>query len=274
MQFEFANIDGARTRYLAGGEGRAVMLVHGVGMSADSWFWTVPALSRHFRVAAPDLLDNGFTDAGKYTGGPPQPYIVDHLLRLADHLKYDRFSIVGSSLGSLIALLSYFKVPDRIEKLVLVGPAHLLAKPAEGADPLEASYRNGLSAVQAPSYDMCRTRMARAFFDGSRVPDVLVAMQMMMYAQPDALERFERRMTGLRSPGAAAFSVYDKLHQISIPTLVICGREDIRGRYADVEKDAMRIPGAQLRPYDSCGHWPHMEHPDRFNQDVIGFLQS
>lgn len=272
MRFEFASIKGAHTRYLVAGAGKPVLLIHGVGMSADSWFWTVPALAQNFRVAAPDLLDNGFTGSGEYSGGPPQPYIVDHLLALADHLGFDRFSLVGSSLGSLISLLTYFRAPERIDRIVLVGPAHLLGTPVGNVDPLEASYRNGRSALLAPTYESCRARMGRAFFDPARVPDVLVAMQMMMYGQPDALEKFERRMAGLRSPEAVGFTVHDRLGEICVPTAVICGREDIRGPYADVEKDAARIPGVRLLPYDGCGHWPHMEHPERFNRDVAEFL--
>ena len=101
------------------------------GCPPISWFWTVPALARQFRVAAPDLLDNGFTGAGPYSGGPPQPLIVDHLLRLADHLKFDRFSIVGSSLGAAIALLTYFKAPDRIDRLD-PGGAGPSAEPSHG----------------------------------------------------------------------------------------------------------------------------------------------
>jgi 2-hydroxy-6-oxonona-2,4-dienedioate hydrolase len=274
MQFQFAKIMEARTRYLSGGEGPAVMLVHGLGMSADSWFWTVAALARQFRVAAPDLLDNGFTEAGPYSGGPPQPLIVDHLLRLADHLKFDRFSIVGSSLGAAIALLTYFKVPDRIDRLVLVGPAHLLNPPMEGSDAFEASYRNGRSALLNPTYESCRARMGRAFFNATRVPDLLIAMQMMMYVQPGALETFERRMAGLRCPASREFAVHDRLGSVAVPTLVLAGREDIRGPFTEVSQGASKIPNVRLLPYDHCGHWPHMEHPDDFNQDVSAFLSG
>jgi len=274
MQFQFAEIIGARTRYLFGGEGPAVMLVHGVGMSADSWFWTVPALTRQFRVAAPDLLDNGFTEAGPYSGGPPQPLIVDHLLRLADHLKFERFSVVGSSLGAAIALLTYFKAPDRIDRMVLAGPAHLLNPPVEGSEAFEASYRNGRSALLNPTYESCRARMGRAFFDATRVPDVLVAMQMVMYAMPGALETFERRMAGLRSPASREFAVHDKLDRVAVPTLVLAGREDIRGPFTEVEKGALKIPNVRLLPYDHCGHWPHMEYPDVFSRDVSDFLSG
>lgn len=274
MRFEFGNIRGATTRYLSGGSGSPLLLVHGVGMSADSWFRNVPALSQRFRVVAPDLLDNGFTGSGEYVGGPPHPYIVDRLLSLADHAGFEKFSLVGSSLGSLISLLTYFKAPERVEKLVLVGPAHLLGAPPTGDDPLEASYRNGKSALMSPTYDSCRTRMGRAVFDPAGVPDVLIAMQMMMYAQPDALERFERRMAGLRSPEAAKYSVHERLNEIRVPTAVICGCEDIRGSYDKVATDAARIPGAKLIPYEKCGHWPHMEHPDRFNRDISDFLSG
>ena len=274
MRFEFAHIDGATTRYLIGGSGPGVILVHGVGMSADTWFWTIPELANQFRVAAPDLLDNGFTGAGKYIGGPPHPFIVEHLLRFADHLGMDRFSLVGSSLGAWMAALTYFRAPERIEKLVLVGPGLLLNPPDNGDDIYEATYKNGRSALENPTYESCRTRMQRAFFDPARVPETLVAMQMMMYASPDALERFERRMAGLRSAEAQAFRVDDKLERVGVPTLFLCGKEDIRGRYDEAVKGAMKIPNVRLLPYERCGHWPHIEHVQAFNRDVSAFLQG
>jgi pimeloyl-ACP methyl ester carboxylesterase len=141
----------------------------------------------------------------------------------------DRFSIVGSSLGAVIAILTYLRAPQRIEKLVLVGPGLLLNPPSDGHDIYEATYKNSRSALADPTYDSCRTRMQRAFFDPAKVPEMLVAMQMMMYASPDALERFERRMAGLRSTEATAFRVDDKLERVGVPTLFLCGKTTFGG---------------------------------------------
>ncbi len=272
MRFKFEEVGGVSTRYLAAGEGAPVMLLHGVGLSADSWMWTVPALAQRHRVVAPDLLDNGFTAAGAYKGGPPQRYTVDHIVALADHLGLSRFSLVGSSLGAAFALLTYFKMPHRVSSMVLVGPSFVLARPQEGFDMFEGPYRNGLSALQNPTYEGCRSRMARGFHDESKVPEPLIAMQMLLYAMPGARESFERRLAGLRSPAARAFDLYDRLGSVKVPVLLISGDQDHRGSFAEISEDAKRIPDIQLRLYKQCGHWPHVEYPDAFNRDVLEFL--
>ncbi len=276
MRFSVEEIMGARTRYLIGGEGSPLILVHGVGMSADSWLLSLPALAKEYRVAAPDLLDNGFTESGPYNGGPPQPYIVDHLIALADHLKFDRFTLVGSSLGAMITLLTYFKIPDRIDKIVLVGPGSTICPPPGSNDPpaLQGSYENGKKAIEDPTYESCKARLGRVFHDAARVPDVVVAMQMLLYAMPGAMEQFERRMAGLRSPEARQYEVFSRLGEIKVPTLVLTGREDIRGKFSAIAESAKRLPNGKLLPYDRCGHWPHMEHPANFSRDVLHFLKS
>jgi pimeloyl-ACP methyl ester carboxylesterase len=273
MRAVFADILGAKTRYYTGGAGKPVMLIHGVGMSADSWLRTIPGLEKSFAVTAPDVLDNGFTEAGPYRGGPPQPYMVDHLVALADHLKLDKFSVVGSSLGSGLATLLYLKVPDRIEKIVFVGPGAVIDKPEALAKVYEASDKNGRAAVADPTYESCRARVQRVVFDPACVPEALVAMQMTMYALPNAMEVFDRRMKGLRDPrGLQDYEVYSKLEQVKIPALVIIGREDIRGDYDASVAAAKRLPQGKILTYEKCGHWPHMEHPERFNADLAAFL--
>ena len=267
---------GARPRYLTAGSGPGLMLLHGVGMTADSWFMNVPALAKDFTVAAPDLLDNGFTEPGPYQGGPPQPQTVEHLIRLADYLKLDRFSIVGSSLGSMMAVLTYLKIPDRIDRLVLVGPGSILRgapKPDDPPAPLPASYINGKRAIENPTWEACRNRLAAVFHDPSRIPDVVVAMQMLIYARSGALSSFERRAAGLHSFEARnQYEVRSKLDHIAVPTLVLTGREDIRCKFDEIAPLVATLSNFRLLPYEKCGHWPHMEHPEAFNRDVTAFL--
>lgn len=275
MRFSFAEVMGARTRYLHAGEGKPVLLVHGVGMSADSWMRTVPALAKIFFVCAPDLLDNGFTESGPYQGGPPQPYILDHLIALADHLKLEKFSVIGSSLGSTLAALLYLRHPERIDKIVIVGPGAVMSTPEEMGAVLRASHANGRSAIENPTYESCRARMARVVFDVATVPDALLMMQMTLYALPGALENFERRMRGLiDEAGLREFEVYSRLEKIAAPTLVLFGRQDPRGDFAQVMATAKRLPNAKVIVYERCGHWPHLELPEKFNADVLEFLTA
>jgi 2-hydroxy-6-oxonona-2,4-dienedioate hydrolase len=275
MRIKIAQIHDARTRYYEAGEGQPVMLVHGVGMSADTWLSSIPLLGRDFHVCAPDILDNGFTEAGPYKGGPPQPYMVDHLLALADSLKWDRFSLVGSSLGSLLSTLLYLRAPQRVDKLVLVGPGAVLQDPADLAHVFDAAAKNGRSAIENPTYDACKARMGRAVFDASCVPDTLLTMQMLLYALPEAMEKFDRRMEGLKSEESLRdYTIYNRLGSVKVPTLVLMGREDPRGDYAKAQAGARLIPKSEIVTYEQCGHWPQVEHPERFCRDVSAFLKS
>jgi 2-hydroxy-6-oxonona-2,4-dienedioate hydrolase len=269
----FTEILGAQTRYYEAGAGKAVLLVHGVGMSADVWFRAVPALGKDYYVCAPDLLDNGFTESGPYAGGPPQSLIVDHLLALADHLKLERFSLVGSSLGCALGTLLYLRAPERVEKMVFVGPGAVIGPGTALAEVLEAAAVNGRSALENPSYESCRARLTRVFHDPAAIPEWMVAMQMTMYGLPGTLERFDRRMSGMRMPTALReLAVHDRLPSIAVPSLIIIGREDPRGDYDQTVAAARRLPLGEIVTYDGCGHWPQLEHAAQFNSDVAAFL--
>lgn len=273
MRFSFVEALGARTRYMHGGSGPNLILVHGTGLTADSWFLNVPELEKHFSVYAPDLLDNGFTEAGPYTDGAPQPLCVEHLIALADRLGLDRFSLLGSSFGCNIATLLYGRVPERIERLVLVGPGSAFDRTNDWRTMYKGAYLNGLKAIEEPTYDNCRVRMGNAVYDPTCIPDALLLAQMTQYAQAGALQSFERRMSGLRLEAAIKeYEIRSRLEHIRVPTLLILGRQDPRGNFDQACESSMRLPNGTLIAYDRCGHWPHIEHPAIFNQDVTEFL--
>ena len=273
MRMTIASVGGTKTRYYHGGSGKPLMLVHGVGMSADTWFPAIPQLERHFSVCAPDLLDNGFTEAGPFKGGPPQPYMLDHLLALADHMGYPKFSLVGSSLGALLVSLLYLREPERVDRLVLLGPGAVIETPESLATVFDAAHKNGRSALDNPTYESCRARMGRAVYDAASVPDSLIVMQMCLYALPGAAEKFERRMSGLKTEQSLReYTIYDRLARVKAPVLAIIGRNDPRGSYEHTVSGAKRLPNVQILTYDNCGHWPHVEYPERFARDVVTFL--
>ena len=276
MRFSFTDVMGARTRYLHGGSGPALILVHGTGLTADSWFLNVPALAKHFSVYAPDLLDNGLTEAGPYKGGAPQPLCVKHLIAFADRLGLERFTLLGSSFGCNIAVLLHDQVPGRIDRLVLVGPGSAFDRPgADWRTMYKGAYLNGLKAIEDPSYENCQARMGNAVYDPACIPDALLLAQMTLYAQASALESFERRMQGLRLESAIKeYEIRSRLEHIRVPTLLILGRQDPRGNFEQACETSMRLRHGTLIAYDRCGHWPHIEHPEDFNRDVAEFLMA
>src|SRR5206468_11751619 len=68
--------------------------------------------------------------------------------------------------------------------------------------------------------------------------------------------------------------VYTRLEEIRVPCLIITGRQDVRASWERAEQGAKRMPGAQLVIFENCGHLPFLEHPERFNDVVRGFLRD
>ncbi len=103
-----------------------VILLHGFPESHRTWRHIAPDLARDHYVIAPD--QRGFARSSKPQGVAsysPDKIVAD-LLALADHLKIDRFTLVGHDWGGAIAWMAALQHPDRIERLVIVNAPHPL----------------------------------------------------------------------------------------------------------------------------------------------------
>jgi pimeloyl-ACP methyl ester carboxylesterase len=99
------------------------LLIHGLGDEADTWRHVLPALSTQdrarYRALAPDLPGFGRSDPVRQ--GYSIPAYVQVLVELLDTLEMERVTLVGHSLGGIIAQSMALAVPERVERLVLIG---------------------------------------------------------------------------------------------------------------------------------------------------------
>tara|TARA_B100000686_G_scaffold272613_1_gene289828 strand:- start:682 stop:1551 length:870 start_codon:yes stop_codon:yes gene_type:complete len=277
MRVKFTEINGIPTRYHYEGEdGYPLMLVHGVGVSGECWLRNIDDLAQDFRVVGPDCVGTGFTEiSDEWQSGPPHPHTVKHLIGLADQLGFDKFAIAGSSLGAMMAILTYFEIPDRVEKLILISSGSGTLPEDEIAQKLKESYANGISAYGNPTYEACLKRMQNVFYNPDDVPPELILSQLTTYRLPHALTAYKMRMEGLMELEAMKpFRTAERLHEINVPTLLIWGLNDPRVIFSRAEEAAAKIEGSTLVGFDKCKHAPHMEHPERFNTLVRRFLRD
>ena len=274
MKAAIASVGGVETRYFfEGTSGPRVLLIHGVGMSGAGWLRNIDPLSSDFQVCAPDLLGNGLTHWGDYPAGPPHPHVLQHLADFVDHLGWRRFSVVGSSFGALLAALLYLRMPERVEKLVGISSASFIATDEELAVAMKESYANGSSAVFSPTLETCRRRLERICFDPAAVPPELVFMQLTEYAVPWAKKSYEQRMQGMMDVAACRpYRVQNRLEELRLPGLLLWGLNDPRAQYPRAKEAVARMPDAHLIAFDRCKHFPHIEHPAKFNGLVRAFF--
>jgi pimeloyl-ACP methyl ester carboxylesterase len=274
MRATIDNIAGVTTRYLHHGSGDyGVLMLHGVGVSADSWLWNLTSLGANYLAVAPDMLGYGLTGEGNYRDGAPQTGIVDHLEALVDHLGMKRILLVGSSFGSNIACHLLWRLGSRVDGLVLVGCGPALNGPETLSAMYEQSFANGIVAMSNPTLDVCRRRMKNLVFDPSTIPEALLMLQLTLYALPGAADRYERRMRGIKEIDALnRYDVTRRMQEITVPTDVIWGRQDIRGNLAEAENCAKQLPRGRMHIYENCGHLPYLEYPDAFNSLMRSIL--
>ena len=274
MKVSFVDIDGIRTRYLHDGSGEGLLLIHGFGLSADAWAKVLDPLAERYAVFAPDILGHGFTDWVDPGEEAAPLFMARHLARFMDAVGIEKGAAVGSSLGGVLAPLLYFERPQQVTRLVIDG-LHTPVSDTGTLDPdgVRATMANGTRAMTNVTWQTCIDRMANICFDRKSSPADIALIQVTIYAQPDRLEAYTELGENFIAH-ADDDAVRIRPDRIKIPTLFLCGRQDIRASIEIIEANHQRIEGAKLVAFENCGHLPEIEHPEKFVATLRGFLGS
>lgn len=248
------------------GSGAPVLLIHGSGPGVSAWAnWrlVMPELARSRRVIAPDMVGFGLTD-----GPAAMRYTMDAWVRqaldLLDALDIERADVVGNSFGGALALALAIRAPQRVRRLVLMGSVGVPFEITEGLDAVWG---------YAPSVENMRRIMDVFAHDRSLVTDELARLRYEASIRPGIQEAYaamfpaprQRWVNAMGSPEAA-------IRALPHETLLVHGREDRVIPLATSLTLSQWIPNSQLHVFGHCGHWTQIEHTERFNRLVEGFL--
>jgi len=262
VQENFIQVDGNKVRYLESGDSKNILvLVHGLGASAERWNNVIPNFAKYYHVIVPDLIGFGYSDK------PIVDYTTDFfstfLGKFFDALGIKRPNVIGSSLGGQIAALYASANPNNIKKLILVSPSGAMKQstPALDAYIMAALYPNEQSAKNA--FEMMES-------SGNEVDDEIVHGFIERMQLPNAKLAFMSTVLGLKNSEI----ITTKLHTIHSPTLIIWGSKDpvIPIQYA--ESFASSIKDCRFYRMDDCGHTPYVQDPNAFSSIVLEFLSS
>lgn len=250
---------GIRMSYRAFGDpaGQPVILLHGYSDSWYSWSRVLPLFPDEFRVLAPDLRGHGTTGrADDYS----MRAMAGDVLALMDALDVERATIVGHSMGGLVAQQVAATSPDRVSGLVLVATATtILGFP--GIKELEEAVM-GLTDPVDPQF-------IREFQKSTVYHPVPVGFMDSVIGESSKLsartwQGVFRGMAG--TPPAKIDS--------GIPTLIFWGDRDPIFPAAEQQILQEMIPGSLFKTYPETGHAVHWERPAEFTGDLVMFLRS
>lgn len=226
------------------GSGPPVVLLHGLAGSSAWWRYTTPALARQFTTYAPDLVGFG------RSRGPLRATIADRAELLAEWMEavgLPTSHIIGHSMGAQIAIHLAAAHPERIAKLVLVSAAGI---PRPVAITQAARL---LSEIIPP----------RAWGTARFIPRIAVDT---LRAGPFSVAR--------ATASILLDDVRPLLPHITAPTLLVWGTLDALTPLRDGEYMNAHIPNARMLVVDGAAHMPMVDQPERFNTEVLGFLQE
>lgn len=269
-----------------GGEGRPVVLVHGLGGSHVNWLPVGAPLTRYGRVVAPDLVGFGHTPlAGRSATVPANVALLERFL---DSLGGGPAVLVGNSMGGLISVLLAARAPERVGALVLVGPAQ--PRPLwRSFDPLVSLM---FGAYWLPGLGELVTRRALAVSEeqyvqgmlqlccanaGGVSEDVVRAhvelARRRRVESPDAPAAFLEAARSLRPYVLGAASFKPALDRVQTPGLIVQGDRDRLVPLVASHALAKARPDWTLEVLDGLGHLPQLEDPERFVRVVGGWLE-
>jgi pimeloyl-ACP methyl ester carboxylesterase len=274
---QYRTVHGYRRAFVQAGSGPALLLIHGIGDSSETWRELIPILARSYTVVAPDLLGHGRSSK------PRADYSVagyaNGMRDLLSILGIDRATIVGHSLGGGVAMQFAYQYPERCERVVLdatggvcpeVHPLLRLAAwpnadlvlPLLQSRPVHALGRLAFHALRSLDHDLGRDAN-----DLLRVFDAL----------PDITSRraFIRTLRSVVDFRGQAVTMLDRCYLAeALPVLLVWGARDavIPVEHGRIAHAAM--PSSQLVVFERAGHFPHRSEPGRFLQVMEEFLQS
>jgi 4,5:9,10-diseco-3-hydroxy-5,9,17-trioxoandrosta-1(10),2-diene-4-oate hydrolase len=258
------------------GTGDPVVLLHGGGPGASgmsNYARNVDALAQWFRVIVPDLPGYG-RSSKNLDQSDPFGDLAAAVGGLLDALGIDRAHLVGNSYGGAAALRLAVERPDRIGRMVLMGPGGIgttRRPPTPGLKRL-LGYYGGEGPTRAKLERFIREDLV---YDGARVSAEMIEERYRASLDPEVVANPPlRRPAGLRTLLRMDLTRDPRLSRLITPTLVLWGAEDRVNRPSGGRMLADRMPNCDLYLIARTGHWVQWERPELFNAITVAFLSE
>lgn len=254
-----AEIRGLRTEYWLGGDGPPLLLVHGLGGGAVNFTGLAPLFARSHRVLIPDLPGHGGTEPLPHVDGLDD--LAAHALAVAEHEGVTTASVLGYSMGGVVALRLAAARPDAVSRLVLIAPAGIVSTTRRARLWLGISgfLRPARIASHGRRLVARRPTLRRPIFGywGATAPEALSGESVLGFLEPAA------RHTDVDSAGRAllADDPRQDLGLVRCPTFLLWGARDRLIPLADGFEYARRLR-CPIRVIPAAGHLVVGEYPE------------
>jgi pimeloyl-ACP methyl ester carboxylesterase len=263
---------------LEAGVGQPVVLFHGGDGEAFNWAPLMGHLQYHAHIYAVDRPGFGLSDAFDYRTVDLRRHAVGFVTSLLDALGIESATLIGGSMGSFFVLAAALAVPQRVRRVILSGAAvgttrdmgemikKICSSPEAAAEFMRG--RDNMEAQKAQYRDMFQV-------DPAIVPDVFYEARIAGLRLPSEQGTWATLLTRVGSSEGIRPEVYlfDELHNVRIPTLVLWGDRDMAP--PEVGKAVADVmPNGRFIRMEGGGHFPQLEAPELMTEAIVQFMNS
>jgi pimeloyl-ACP methyl ester carboxylesterase len=266
-------LPGGEVNYVEIGEGPPIVFVHGISGSWQNWLENLPHFARGHRAIALDLPGFGSSPMPSWPIDMPAYGRLLHDFCEKLGVGGDA-TLVGNSMGGLVAAEAVLIEPSRFNRLVLVSAAGFI--------------NTWLPHQRGKATSRAWSTFGRPFGAAARFfvthPRARWLMFRFVIRHPSRLRKellWEQMASGVPCPGFAdaldaviEYDARDRLEEIQIPVMIVWGFEDWVISAAAALSYHRRIPQSRLEIFEHTGHVPQMERPTRFNAVLDEFLAT
>jgi pimeloyl-ACP methyl ester carboxylesterase len=248
-----AENQGAKLYWDEQGEGEPLLLIIGLGSGARLWERIRPQLAEHFRTIAFD-----HRGIGRSTGGAENysiPLMASDAAAVLDAAEVESAHILGTSMGGMVAQEFALNYPFLVNTLILgctmPGGTNAIRYPRPSLDGLTPQQIE--EAMIAAHYHPATSR-------------ALIQEDRVLSGTPD-MEIYQAQVAAIQN-----WECFERLPEITAPTLIVHGEDDRRIPFANAELIASQLENAKVVPLSNAGHVLLTDQPEAFARAVLEFL--
>lgn len=247
------------------GEGSIpIIFLHGFPFDKSMWKGQLDSLKSSYRVIACDI--RGFGKTTVENTALSIDLFSEDLVLFLDKLNISKAIICGLSMGGYISLNAVKRFPERFSALILCNTQCI----ADSAEVKENRYKAIEQITLNGTTEFSEKFIKSIFHPDSLTNKIDVVENLQTVVVANTKDTITAGLTALAERSETCSS----LAAIRIPTLIICGREDLVIPLAQAEYMHGHIKGSLLKIIDTAGHVSNLEQPEQFNKYLLDFLNS
>lgn len=245
-------------------ESPVIIMVHGFPFNKSMWNKQVEVLIGNYRVISYDIRGHGDSDAG--TDDFSIGLFTDDLLGLMDFLKVEKAILCGLSLGGYIALSAIENFPKRFDGLMLCDTTCI-------ADTPETKEKRRIAIENIAEYGV--EQYANESIKNLFAPETFITSKEKASMIKDMIMK-----TSVQSLSATLLALAgrnescSKLNEITVPVLIMVGKEDKITPISAARFMEKNIKGSILQIIAHAAHLSNIENPYEFNEHLLKFVSS